>query len=40
LLVKGHRPSMRDAVRDALVSRYGPQRWPGVAVDVDPLTVM
>jgi hypothetical protein len=31
---------MRDAVRDALVARYGPQRWPGIAVDVDPLTVM
>jgi len=31
---------MRDAVKAALVARYGPQRWPGVAVDVDPLTVM
>jgi hypothetical protein len=27
---------MRDAVREALVERYGSVRWPGVAVDVDP----
>ena len=40
ILLKGQRPAMRDAVRDALVARYGPQRWPGIAVDVDPLTVM
>jgi primosomal protein N' (replication factor Y) len=40
LLLKGHRPAMRDAVKAALVARYGRQRWPGVAVDVDPLTVM
>jgi primosomal protein N' (replication factor Y) len=40
ILLKGHRPAMRDAVKTALVARYGPQRWPGVAVDVDPLTVM
>jgi primosomal protein N' (replication factor Y) len=40
ILLKGHRPAMRDAVRAALVTRYGSQRWPGVAVDVDPLTVM
>ena len=40
ILLKGHRPAMRDAVQAALVARYGPQRWPGVAVDVDPLTVM
>jgi primosomal protein N' (replication factor Y) len=40
ILLKGRRPAMRDAVRDALVARYGPQRWPGIAVDVDPLTVM
>ena len=30
---------MRAAVQAALVKRYGPQRWPGIA-DVDPLTVM
>jgi hypothetical protein len=31
---------MREAVRRALVERFGDVRWPGVAVDVDPLTVM
>jgi primosomal protein N' (replication factor Y) len=40
VLLKGHRPSMRQAVRAAMTARYGEQRWPGVAVDVDPLTVM
>jgi primosomal protein N' (replication factor Y) len=40
VLLKGHRPSMREAVRAAMTARYGEQRWPGVAVDVDPLTVM
>jgi primosomal protein N' (replication factor Y) len=40
VLLKGHRPAMREAVRSALEARYGTQRWPGVAVDVDPLTVM
>ncbi len=40
ILLKGQRKAMRDAVRRALVARYGETRWPGVAVDVDPLTVM
>jgi primosomal protein N' (replication factor Y) len=40
VLLKGHRPAMREAVRAALTARYGPQRWPGVVVDVDPLSVM
>jgi primosomal protein N' (replication factor Y) len=40
VLLKGNRPAMRQAVREALVEAYGPQRWPNVAVDVDPLTVM
>ena len=40
ILLKGQRKAMRDAVRTALVARYGETRWPGVAVDVDPLTVM
>jgi primosomal protein N' (replication factor Y) len=40
VLLKGRRPAMRDAVRSVLVARYGETRWPGVAVDVDPLTVM
>jgi len=40
ILLKGQRKAMRDAVRKALVARYGETRWPGVAVDVDPLSVM
>jgi primosomal protein N' (replication factor Y) len=40
ILLKGQRPAMRAAVRDALVVRHGGQRWPGISVDVDPLTVM
>jgi len=40
LLLKGDRASMRDAVRRALVETYGPVRWPGVAVDVDPLSIL
>jgi primosomal protein N' (replication factor Y) len=40
VLLKGSRAAMRDAVREALVARYGAVRWPGVAVDVDPLSVM
>lgn len=40
ILLKGHRPAMREAVREALVERHGAQRWPGIVVDVDPLTVM
>ena len=40
VLLKGRRKAMRDAVRQALVERYGAVRWPGVAVDVDPVTIM
>jgi primosomal protein N' (replication factor Y) len=40
VLLKGRRKAMRDAVREALVERYGDVRWPGVAVDVDPVTIM
>jgi primosomal protein N' len=40
VVLKGSRPAMREAVRTALVSRYGETRWPGVAVDVDPVSVM
>ena len=40
VVLKGQRPAMREAVKAALVARYGPQRWPGIAVDVDPLSVM
>ena len=40
ILLKGDRAAMREAVRRALVERFGEVRWPGVAVDVDPLSVM
>lgn len=40
LLLKGDRAAMRVAVRQALVARFGPLRWPGIAVDVDPVSVM
>jgi primosomal protein N' (replication factor Y) len=40
VLLKGDRASMRAAVKCALVERFGDVRWPGVAVDVDPLSVM
>ena len=40
VLLKGDRASMREAVRRALVDQFGAVRWPGVAVDVDPLTVL
>jgi primosomal protein N' (replication factor Y) len=40
VLLKGNRPAMRDAVRGALGEILGPRRWPKVAVDIDPLTVM
>jgi primosomal protein N' (replication factor Y) (superfamily II helicase) len=40
ILLKGDRVSMREAVRAALVQRFGPTRWPGVAVDVDAINVM
>ena len=40
ILLKGARPAMREAVRKALVARYGATRWPGIAVDVDPISVM
>jgi primosomal protein N' (replication factor Y) len=40
VLLKGDRGSMRTAVKKALGERFGDVRWPGVAVDVDPLSVM
>jgi primosomal protein N' (replication factor Y) len=40
VLLKGDRGSMRAAVRRALGERFGEARWPGVSVDVDPLSVM
>jgi primosomal protein N' (replication factor Y) (superfamily II helicase) len=40
ILLKGQRTAMRDAVRRALDEHFGPGRWPGVVVDVDPVSVM
>jgi primosomal protein N' (replication factor Y) len=40
ILLKGRRGPMREAVRAALVAQYGEVRWPGIAVDMDPMTVM
>jgi primosomal protein N' (replication factor Y) len=40
ILLKGDRRSMRDAARSALNDRFGETRWPGVAADVDPVSVM
>jgi primosomal protein N' (replication factor Y) len=40
ILLKGRRAGMREAVRRALVERFGSARWPGVAVDVDPVSLM
>jgi primosomal protein N' (replication factor Y) len=40
ILLKGRRAAMREAARQALVERYGEVRWPGVSVDVDPVSVM
>ena len=40
ILLKGRRKAMRDAVRAAMIARYGDVRWPGVTVDVDPMTIM
>jgi primosomal protein N' (replication factor Y) len=40
VLLKGHRGAMRDAVRKALFEDYGAMRWGGVAVDVDPTSIM
>ncbi len=40
ILLKGSRAAMREAVRRVLVERYGAMRWPGIMVDVDPVSVM
>ncbi len=40
ILLKGSRAPMREAVKRVLVARFGAQRWPGVTVDVDPISVM
>jgi primosomal protein N' (replication factor Y) len=40
VLLKGQRRAMREAVRRTLEERYSRGRWPGIAVDVDPVSVM
>jgi primosomal protein N' (replication factor Y) len=40
VLLKGSRPEMREAVREALVARFGGLYWTGVSVDVDPASVL
>jgi primosomal protein N' (replication factor Y) len=40
VLLKGPRSVLREAVRRALRETYGDVRWPGVTVDVDPISVM
>jgi primosomal protein N' (replication factor Y) len=40
ILLKGRRAAMRETVRAVLVERFGESRWPGIAVDVDPVSVM
>jgi len=40
ILLKGQRAPMREAVKRTLDERYGAARWPGIAVDVDPVSVM
>jgi primosomal protein N' (replication factor Y) len=40
ILLKGRRTAMREAVRSALVHRFGDMQWTGVIVDVDPNSLM
>jgi primosomal protein N' (replication factor Y) len=40
ILLTGQRPAMRSALRSALLARFGEVRWPGIAVDVDPVSIM
>jgi primosomal protein N' (replication factor Y) len=40
ILLKGRRQAMRAAVLATLTARYGSSRWPGIAIDVDPVSVM
>jgi len=40
ILLKGRRAAMRDAVRKAVEETLGLARWPDVAIDVDPVSVM
>ena len=40
VVVRGKRGLIRDAVHEALIAEFGAMRFPGVAVDVDPLSLM
>jgi primosomal protein N' (replication factor Y) len=40
VVVRGKRGLIREAVHQALIAEFGPLRFPGVAVDVDPLSLM
>jgi primosomal protein N' (replication factor Y) len=40
VLLKGDRTAMRESVRAVLRERFGDVRWPGVTVDVDPVSLM
>lgn len=40
VVVRGRRGLIREAVQQALVEEFGPMRFPGIAVDVDPLSLM
>jgi primosomal protein N' (replication factor Y) len=40
VVVRGKRGAIRESVRQVLVAEFGPMRFPGIAVDVDPLSLM
>ncbi len=40
VVVRGRRGVIREAVHEALIAEYGPMRFPGATVDVDPLSLM
>jgi primosomal protein N' (replication factor Y) len=40
VVVRGKRGVIRETVHEALIAEFGPMRFPGVAVDVDPLSLM
>jgi primosomal protein N' (replication factor Y) len=40
VLLKGSRAAMRESVRAALQAQFGGKSWRGVAVDVDPVSIM
>ncbi len=40
VVVRGKRAVIRESVHEVLIAEFGPMRFPGVAVDVDPLSLM